>query len=100
MSWGVPLLWMYGLGAGAGSSPHVLHSPAGFRSAVRSGVVVGEVAGQLAVGVGLGQEVFGLLLDSGDGVGAGHPAQRRLVLACELDQGVGELGGVTSLLAV
>jgi hypothetical protein len=36
-----------------------------------SGVVVGEVAGQLAVGAGLGQEGLGLLLDSGDRVGAG-----------------------------
>jgi hypothetical protein len=60
---------------------------------VSSGVVVGEVAGQLAVGVGLGQEVLGLLLDSFDRVGAGREAQRRLVLACELDQRAGELGG-------
>ena len=43
---------------------------------------------------------LGLLLDGGDGVGAGDEAQRRLVLAGELDQGVGELGGVAALLAV
>jgi hypothetical protein len=53
------------------------------------GVAVGQRRRQLAVGVGLGQEVLGLLLDRGDGVGAGHPAQRRLVLACQLDQRVG-----------
>jgi len=54
---------------------------------------VGEVAGQLAVGVGLGQEVLGLLLDSFDRVGSGREAQRWLILACELDQRAGELGG-------
>jgi len=58
--------------------------------------VVGEVAGQFAVGAGLGEEVLGLLLDSGDRVGAGHEAQRQLALARELDQRVGELGGVTA----
>jgi hypothetical protein len=63
-----------------------------FCSAVRSGVVVGEVAGQLAVGLHLGQEALGLLLNNLDGVGAGDPAQRRLVGACQLNQGVGELG--------
>jgi hypothetical protein len=31
---------------------------------------VGEVAGQLAVGVGLGEEILRLLLDGGDRVGA------------------------------
>jgi hypothetical protein len=54
---------------------------------------VGERRGQVTVGVDLGQEVLGLLLDGLDGVGAGDPAQRRLVPARELDQGVGELGG-------
>ena len=54
---------------------------------------MGEVAGQLAVGVDLGQELLGLRFSSLHGVGAGHEAQRRLVLACELDQRVGELGG-------
>src|SRR6187551_1079689 len=65
-----------------------------------SSVVVVEIAGQLAVGVGLGEEVPRLLLDSCDRVGAGGEAQRRLLLTCELDQGVGELGGVAALLAV
>ena len=52
------------------------HRPASARVSVLNscGVLVGEVAGQLAVGVGLGQEILGLLLDRGDGVGAGHPA--------------------------
>jgi hypothetical protein len=45
----------------------------------------------------LGQEVPSLLLDSCDRVGSGREAQRLLVLTCELDQCVGELGGVTSL---
>ena len=39
----------------------------------------------------------GLLLEGVDGVGAGGPAQRRLGLARELDERLGELGGVTSL---
>src|SRR5687768_1474322 len=65
-----------------------------------SGVVVRQRAGQVAVGVGLGEQKVGLLLESGDGVGAGGPAQRRLVGVGELDEGVGELGGVAALLAV
>jgi hypothetical protein len=56
-----------------------------------SDVVVGEVAGQLAVGVGLGQEVLGLLLDGCGRVGSGRKPLRRLVLTCELDQRVGEI---------
>jgi hypothetical protein len=39
-----------------------------------SGVVVGEVAGQLAVGVDLGEQILRLLLDSGDRVGASREA--------------------------
>jgi hypothetical protein len=54
---------------------------------------VGEVARQLAVGVGLGEQGLGFLLDGLDGVGAGGPAQRWLVLVGELDQRTGELGG-------
>src|SRR6185369_7103985 len=65
-----------------------------------SGVVVGEVAGQVAVGAGLGQEGLCFLLDGGDRVGAGREPQWRLVLARELDQRVGEPGGVASLSAV
>src|SRR5215212_3462745 len=57
-------------------------------------------SGQLTVGVGLGQQVVGLLLDGGDRVGAGREAQRRLLLTREPDQRLGELGGVASLLAV
>ena len=36
--------------------------------------IEGEVAGQCSVGVGLGEEGPGLLLDGLDGVGAGHKA--------------------------
>src|SRR6266496_1242862 len=64
------------------------------------GVAVGQGGRQVTVGVDLGEHVLGLLLDDLDGVGAGDPAQRRLVLARELDQRLGELGGVTALLAV
>src|SRR6266566_2681136 len=89
-----PVLWMYGAGQAAGASPQacVLSVPVPVREPVRlmgsgdSGVVVGEVAGQLAVGAGLGQEVPGLVLGNLHGVGAGHEARRRLVLARELDQ--------------
>lgn len=61
---------------------------------------MGQRRGQLAVGLGLGQEVLGFLHDKLHSVGSGDPSQRRLVLTCELDERVGELGGVTSLLAV
>ena len=40
---------------------------------------MGEVGGQVAVGVDLGEEVVGLLLDGGDGVGAGDEPLRRVV---------------------
>lgn len=49
------------------------------------------------MGVRLGDEGPGLLLDSVHVVGAGRESKRLLVLTGELDQGVGELGGVTSI---
>ena len=64
------------------------------------GVVMAEVAGQVAVGVGLLEEQLGPVLEGGDRVGAGGEAQRRLVLGGEVDQRVGELGGIAALLAV
>src|SRR5215218_2285949 len=64
------------------------------------GVVVGQRAGQFAVGVGLGEQLLGLLLEHPDGVDAGRPAQRRLGGAGELDQRSGELGRVAALEAV
>src|SRR5687768_6566694 len=72
---------------------------------VRSGrrgsdVVVGEVARQVAVGVGLLKKQLGPVLEGVNRVGAGGETQRRLVLGGEVDQRVGELGGVTALLAV
>src|SRR5437868_13762192 len=42
-------------------------------------VVVCEGRGQLPVGVGLGAQKLGLMLEGLDSVGAGGPAQRRLV---------------------
>jgi hypothetical protein len=63
-----------------------------------SGVVVGEVAEQLAVGMGLLEEQLGPGLEGGDGVGAGGEAQRRLGSGGEVDQRVGELRGVATLL--
>jgi hypothetical protein len=65
-----------------------------------SGLVVIEVAGQLAVRVGLSLEQFGPVLEGGDRVGAAGEAQRRFVLSGKLDQRVGEFGGVAALLAV
>jgi hypothetical protein len=65
-----------------------------------SGVFAREVAGQLAIGVGLGEEVPGFLFEGCYGVGAGGEAQRRVVLACDMEQGVGELGGINPRLAV
>ncbi len=52
------------------------------------------------MGVGLDEEGPGLLLDGLNCIGAGHKAQRRLVLIGKMDQGIGELCGVASLLAV
>ena len=49
------------------------------------------------MGVGLGEQGLGLLFDGLDGVGAGGPAKRGLVLASELDQRLGELDGVAAL---
>ena len=43
------------------------------------GAVVGEVAGQLPVGVDLGEEVVGLLLNRCDRVGSCDPARRRVL---------------------
>src|SRR5947209_7519930 len=63
-------------------------------------VVVRERRGQFAVGVGLGEQVFGLLFDGLDSIGTGGPAQRRLVLTRKLDERPGELGRVTTLQAV
>jgi hypothetical protein len=51
------------------------------------------------VGVGMGKQFVGLLLEGPESVSAGGPAQRRLVLARELDQRLGELGGIPSLQA-
>ena len=52
-----------------------------------------ERRGKFAVGIGLGQEVFGLPFDGVDGVSTGGPTKRRLILAYEVDQRFGELGG-------
>ena len=50
--------------------------------------------------VGLLEQRLRLLHYGLDGVGTGWPAQRRLGVARELDQSLGELGWVTSLLTV
>jgi hypothetical protein len=42
-------------------------------------ITVGEVGREFAVGVGLGEQLLGLLLKGCDGVSAGSKAQRRLV---------------------
>jgi hypothetical protein len=65
-----------------------------------SSVVEGEITGQLAVGVRLGDEIVCLLLNGRHSVGAGHEAQRRFTLACKLDERVCELCRVTTLLPV
>ena len=52
------------------------------------------------MGVDLGEHRLSLLLDDLNRVSAGGPAQRRFVLAGEVDQRVGELGGVAALRAI
>src|SRR4249919_1621823 len=67
---------------------------------IESDVVMIEVAGQLAVRVGQFEEQLGPVLEGGDRVGASGEAQRRLVLGGQVDQRVGELGGIAPLSAV
>src|SRR6266498_378762 len=54
---------------------------------------------QLAVDIDLREQVVGFLLDGLDSVGAGNPAQRRLLLVDDGDQSLRELRGVAALLA-
>ena len=61
----------------------------------RFGVDVGEVAGEFAVGVDLGEEIMRLLFEGR--VGAGREPQPRLAETGELEECVGELGGVAAL---
>src|ERR1041384_3314095 len=63
-------------------------------------VLVPEGRRQLAVGVGLCEQEFRLLFYCGDGVGTGGPTQRRLGIASEVNESLGELRWVTRLLAI
>src|SRR2546427_6285511 len=65
-----------------------------------SGVSVREGGGQLAVGLGLGEQRVGLGLERLDRIGAGSEAGRRLLKRNELHEGVGELSGVATLLPI
>src|SRR3954469_22629061 len=62
--------------------------------------VVGERGGQFAVRVDLRLDAREVLLDAGHGVRAGDESQRQLAGVREGDQGPGELGRVSALLAV
>src|SRR6266700_3897665 len=108
-----PLLLMYGIAGGPQGRYRVAVRERGFCPCLRwgrfaswvpgcggLGAVVGEVAGQLPVGVDLGEEVVGLLLNRCDRVGSCDPARRRVLLPGEFYEGGGELGGVAGLLAV
>lgn len=50
--------------------------------------------------VDLGEQGSCLVFDGGHSIGAGDPAQRRVVVTRELDKGPGELRRVAALLAV
>ena len=63
-----------------------------------SGVVVRERGGQLAVGLALSEKRVGLDLKRLHGVSAGSEAGGRILKRDELYEGVGELGGVATLL--
>jgi len=52
------------------------------------------------VGVGLGEQRFGLGLERLDGVGASGETGRRLLEFDDLHEGIGELGGVSTLLPI
>ena len=63
-----------------------------------SGAFVGQGAGQLAVGLGLGKQCVGLCLERLHGVGTGCEASRRFLERDERDERVRKLGGVATLL--
>src|SRR6478672_5544586 len=65
-----------------------------------SGVLVRKRRGQFAVGLTLDMQRVRLGLERLHGVGAGSKAGRRLLERDELHEGVGELGGVATLLPV
>src|SRR5260221_14683309 len=58
-------------------------------------VVVRERRRQVPLGVGLGEQTLGLLLQVFDGVGTSAPAERGLVLARQLNQRPREPGGTS-----
>src|ERR1044071_3291862 len=63
-------------------------------------VLVPEGRRQFPVGVGLCEQEFRLLFYCGDGVGTSGPTQRRLSIASEVNESLGELRWVTRLLAI
>src|SRR5882672_1877693 len=65
-----------------------------------SDVIVREGSGQLAVGLGLGEQCVGFGLKRLHGICAGSEASWRLLERDKLHEGVGELGGVTALLPI
>jgi hypothetical protein len=69
-------------------------------SRCESCVVVGEGAGEFAVGIDLRQECLRLVLNGVHGIGPGDPSGGRLVGVDHGDESDGELGGVTALFAV
>src|SRR5688572_16547578 len=81
---------------------HVRERPGARWCRVGSGVrvVERERRGQVTVSVDLGEQVASFLLNARNGVGSCCPAKRRFVLARELNQRLGEFGGVTGLRAV
>src|SRR3954453_13513402 len=54
---------------------------------------------KVAVGINLREQLVGLLLDGLDRVGASNPAQRWPFLVDDRDPSLGELRGITALLA-
>ena len=56
-------------------------------------IVVRERRGDRPVGVGLGEQLLGFLLEGLDGVGAGGPAQRGLIAAASWISALASLAG-------
>src|SRR3954451_22044034 len=64
------------------------------------GVVVGQAGRSVAMRVGLLDELVRLMLEGGNGIGAGGEPRRRVVQGSELHEHRSKLGGIAPLLPI